>query len=79
MTTHITVSSRTINEGMMTLIFSFLLPEPLYIEIEILLNLLWQKKKTFQFQCTKVHVRERKNQSHHAFIDSVTRHMQLCE
>ena len=38
-TPHITVSSRTINEGMMTLIFSFLLPEPLYIEIEILLKL----------------------------------------
>ena len=45
MTTHITVSSHTINEGMMTLIFSFLLPEPLYIEIEILLNLLWEKKQ----------------------------------
>ena len=45
MTTHITVSSHTINEGMMTLIFSFLLPEPLYIEIEMLLNLLWEKNK----------------------------------
>ena len=48
MTTHITVSSHTINEGMMTLIFSFLLPKPLYIEIEILLNLLWEKTKKKQ-------------------------------
>ena len=62
MTTHITVSSHTINEGMMTLIFSFLLPEPLYIEIEILLKLksCYGEKKTFQFQCTKVQVREKK-------------------